>query len=314
MDWVDGHCDVLWRIWEDPAKCFYQEDGGLDVTYASLIRSQVKLQVFAVFVPPTVNKGQRCREAFRQIDLFYQRIIGDGRKMVLLSAMDDLDHLTSEQCAALLCLEGAEALEGDLTLLRIFHRLGVRQLGLTWNVANEVADGILEERGGGLTNFGRKLLKEMERLQMIVDVSHLSEAAFWEVIEAGTLPVVASHANCRAICPHKRNLTDAQIEAIIAKKGLIGINFVPYFVAEHQPSVSDVLRHIDHIASLHGEDVIFFGSDFDGELRKIPSLENMKQLNQFKKELLKRYPEDLVRKWGFENAYRFYAENLKKIS
>lgn len=312
MRWIDGHCDVLWKMWEDPTKDFYKADEQLDVTYSSLIQSHVKMQVFAVFVPPTVRQGQRFREGLRQIDIFYRKIIGDEDKMVVLSSMDELDHLSDDQCAAFLSLEGAEALEGDLTLLHIFYRLGVRQLGLTWNFANEVADGILEDRGGGLTGFGRKLLKEMERLQMIVDVSHLSDKAFWEIIEDVDLPILASHSNCRAICSHKRNLTDEQIQAIMMKGGIIGINFVPYFVAEEEPKIADILRHIDHILSMGGEDVIFFGSDFDGVAKKIPGLENMQQLDQLKKELLDRYPEELVRKWGFENAYRFYEKSLRR--
>ena len=312
MRWIDGHCDVLWRMWEDPTKDFYQEDGRLDVTYTSLIQAKVRLQVFAIFVPPFIQRGQRCREAFKQVDLFYRRIIRDGEKMVLLTSINELDQLSPKQCAALLSLEGAEALEGDLTLLHIFYRLGVRQLGLTWNVANEAADGILEERGGGLTQFGRKLLAEMERLQMIVDVSHLSEKAFWETIERVDLPVIASHSNCRAVCSHKRNLTDEQIQAIIKREGLIGINFVPYFVKEQAPTIADLFRHLDHIVSMGGEEVIFFGSDFDGELKKIPSLEHMGKLNNFKKELVKRYSEHTVQKWGFENAYRFYSKHLNR--
>lgn len=312
MKWLDGHCDVLWRIWEDPTKNFYENNGKLDVTYQRLIQSNVKLQVFAIFIPPFVRKGQRCIEAFKQIDIFYDQVIKEGKQIIPFQSIDEPHQCLSHRCTALLALEGAEAIEGNITLLRVFYRLGIRQVGLTWNVANEVADGILEERGGGLTQFGRELVKEMERLYMIVDVSHLSEAAFWEIIENVDLSIVASHSNCRAICPHKRNLTDEQIQALIQKKGLIGINFVPYFVSETKPTIASILRHLDYIASLGGEDSIFFGSDFDGELRKIPNLENLGQLHNLKNELLRRYPERIVRKWGFENGYRFYSEHLTK--
>lgn len=311
MKWMDGHCDVLWRMWEDPTKNFYDDNEKLDVTYSGLIQSNVKLQMFAIFVPPTVPIGQRCREALKQVDLFYQRIIQDGTKMIPIRSMEEVRELSSEKCAALLCLEGAEAIEGDLSLLRLFHRLGVRQVGLTWNVANEVADGILEDRGGGLTKFGWDMLDEIRRLQMIVDVSHLSEAAFWEIVELDDLPVVASHSNARAICHHKRNLTDEQIVALIQRKGLIGVNFVPYFVSQENPTIEGIIRHLDHIASLGGENAIFFGSDFDGFIKKVPGLESVKQLDHLKNKLLQKYPERIVRKWGFENGYRFYSTYLK---
>lgn len=308
---MDGHCDVLWRMWEDPTKDFYDEHGNLDVTYPFIVQSEMKLQAFAIFVPPSVRKGQRLMAAMEQINLFYNEIIKEGKRMIPFRSMEETDPSTSDQCVALLALEGAEAIEGNISLLRIFYRLGVRQVGLTWNFANEVADGIMEERGGGLTQFGRRFLKEMKHLGMIVDVSHLSEAAFWEIIESVDLPIVASHSNCRAVCSHRRNLTDEQIQALIQRKGLIGINFVPYFVSEQNPTITGILRHLDHIASLGGEDSLFFGSDFDGVVRKIPGLANMGELNHFKDKLLRRYPEEVVRKWGFENGYRFYSEHLK---
>lgn len=310
MRWIDGHCDVLWRIWEDETKDFYHHRGGLDVTYQYLIQSQVKLQIFAVFVPPSVPQAHRYKEVIKQIHLFYQQVIGDGQRIVPIRQMAELDQLKENQCGAMLTLEGADPIGTDLTLLDELHQLGVQQIGLTWNRANAVADGILEKRGRGLTDFGRQFLQEMARLKMVVDVSHISEAGFWDVVESFSVPVVASHSNCRTICGHIRNLTDEQIKALIQKDGLIGINFVPFFVAEHEPKLTNLFDHIDHIVSLGGENHLFFGSDFDGEVDKIPGLESMKQLNNLKNELLKRYPQEMVWKWGFQNGYRFYAKNI----
>lgn len=310
MKWMDGHCDVLWRMWEDPNKNFYLNQTGLDVQYEYIVQANMKLQIFAVFVPPSVKVGQRSKEALKQIDLFYEQVIGHEQYMVPVTSVDKLDSLRNAQCGALLALEGADALEGDLAMLRLFHRLGVRQIGLTWNYANEVADGIQEPRGGGLTQFGRELLSEMSRLQMIVDVSHLSEAGFYDVMET-TMPVVASHSNSRAICPHVRNLTDEQICLLIARDGLIGINFVPYFVAKQNATIADLCRHIEHICELGGEDHIFFGSDFDGEIQKIAGLENLSQLQHLQAELTVRYGEEIVQKWGFNNCYRFYSMHLR---
>src|SRR5690606_30161839 len=125
------------------------------------------------------------------------------------------------------------ALAGSVEILRIFYRLGVRAVGLTWNYRNELADGQAEaESGGGLTRAGRAVVREMERLGMLIDVSHLSDASFEQVLEVAEGPVFASHSNARRICRHPRNLTDEQIRAIAARGGVIGINFAPQFLVE----------------------------------------------------------------------------------
>ncbi len=128
-------------------------------------------------------------------------------------------------------VEGGEPLEGEIRILRVLYRLGVRGLGLTWNNRNELADGVGEDRtGGGLTSLGRQVVQEMNRLGMFVDVSHLSEPGFWNVMELCTAPVIASHSNCSAVWNHPRNLTDRQIKAIAEHGGVIGVNLVPDFV------------------------------------------------------------------------------------
>lgn len=313
MNWMDGHCDVLWRMWERGKKApsFYEEDS-YDVTYPRLHRSGVKCQWFALFLPPSVPAGQRFKEALKQIDYFYTYVIGTENKMVPLTSMSDIDQLNEGQCGAILHLEGAEALEGDLTNLRTLYRLGVRQVGLTWNYANEVADGIKEERNGGLTLFGREVIAEMKRLQMVVDVSHLSVRAFWEVMEIPDLAVVASHSNCRAICHHSRNLSNEQIRALIAKGGLIGLNFIPFFVndRDEQAKADDLYRHIDHICALGGSDHLFFGSDFDGDDQKLKDLEHMGKLPTWQKKLMALYSKKEVEKWGWANGKRFYQRSF----
>ncbi|SHE41239.1 membrane dipeptidase [Seinonella peptonophila] len=310
---MDGHCDVLWRMWEqkgEPAS-FYSEDS-YDVTYSRLQKAKVRVEWFALFIPPDVPAGQRLKEILKQIDLFYLHIIGNKQKMVSISSMKEVAQLQPEQCAAFLHLEGVDGLEGELKNVRLLHRLGVRQVGLTWNHANEAADGIDEQRGGGLTNWGRALVAELARLNMILDVSHLSVQGFWEVVKMH-IPVVASHSNCQRICPHRRNLNDEQITAIIKKKGLIGLNFVPFFLnrSTENASIHDLITHIDHICSLGGQDQIYFGSDFDGSSKKLKGLEHMGKWNQLVQLMLKRYPHNWVQNWLWGNAVRFYDRYLK---
>lgn len=313
MQWMDGHCDVLSKIWENPqAHSFYDSRSQLDVTYPHLREAQVALQIFAIFVPPEVPVGERFHAALQQVDHFYEKVIQNEEKMFPVLSGEQLSECTPDRIGGLLALEGADALQGEISNLRTFYRLGVRQMGLTWNYANEVADGIEEERGGGLTTFGVQVVDEMKRLGIILDVSHLSIKGFWEVIDMPGLPVVASHSNCLSLCSHKRNLADDQISALIQKDGLIGITFVPAFVDERGTDVTidHLLRHVEHVCELGGENQLCFGSDFDGITSKIKDLENTSQINHLKNALLKRYPERLVQKWGWENACQFYFTHL----
>lgn len=312
MQWLDGHCDVLSKMWRNLEEhSFYDIRSRLDSSFYRLKEAPVALQVFAIWVPESVPNENRLSVALKQVDLFYEQIIKREEQVHFVGSKKALRKCASNRMGALLAMEGADALHGELGYLRLFFRLGVRQLGLTWNYANEAADGIEEERGGGLTRFGKNVVSEMERLGMILDVSHLSVQGFWEVMESD-LPVLASHSNCRKITPHKRNLEDEQIKALIQKDGLIGITFVPSFTypSYKEATIDHLLKHIEHVCSLGGERNLCFGSDFDGIDSKIKNLLNYSDIHQLKEALLRRYPESLVRKWSWENAFSFYLNHL----
>jgi membrane dipeptidase len=307
----DGHCDVLYRLWHElDSEAFFQDPSPLDVSCSKLKQAGVKVQTFAIFVPPEVPPPQRFSVALKQIDLFYRHVLREDLR--LIATREQLERLPEGRIGALLNLEGADAIQGDLVNLRTLYRLGVRQIGLTWNHANEVADGVGEPRNGGLTRFGRELLKEVQRLSVIVDVSHLSPRGFWDVMEFAELPVIASHSNAKSICDHRRNLDDEQIRALIERDGLIGITFVPGFVDSSKPSLQVLLKHIEHICELGGENHLFFGSDFDGITEKVPGLEDVSKYPSFYEFLSKYYSESLIRRWAWENAKRFYAKALPK--
>ena len=152
----------------------------------------------------------------------------------------------------LLGIEGGHAIEGSLARLRNFHRLGVRYMTLTWNNNNEWADSSGDvEKHGGLTEFGRDVIREMNRLGMMVDVSHVSDKTFWDVLNLSTSPVIASHSNARAVTPAQRNLTDEQLKALAAKGGVAMVNFFPAFVdADWRDAweVSRAERRLEHEA------------------------------------------------------------------
>jgi membrane dipeptidase len=185
--------------------------------------------------------------------------------------------------AMILSIENGICVEKDLGLLRNFHRLGVRMMSLTWNYRNRLGDGIVGSpaRRRGLTPLGRETLREMGRIGMIADVSHLSERTFWDVIGAAEQPVVASHSNALAICRHPRNLSDDQIRAISETGGFVGLNFCPDFLnLESEPSIDDVVKHALHIAEVGGTEVLAVGSDFDGIYSTPKGLEHIGRIGR----------------------------------
>ncbi|MGH2352429.1 MAG: dipeptidase [Chloroflexota bacterium] len=185
--------------------------------------------------------------------------------VVARSAADIRAARAAGRLAVVLTVENSDALDGSLNVLRTFHQLGIRSIGLTHHPRALAADGVAETRtGGGLTAFGVRLVREMNALGMLVDVSHLSERGFWDVMVHTAKPVIASHSNCRALCDHVRSLTDDQLRALGANGGVVGISFVPAFVDRERPSVGRVLDHIEHALDVAGPAHVGLGSDFDG--------------------------------------------------
>lgn len=180
----------------------------------------------------------------------------------------DAANVLNHKAATLLAIEEGGAIDGSLEALRMLYELGVRAITLTWSNRNDIADGVNEEcSGGGLTTFGRQVVAEMNRLGMLVDVSHIATAGFWDVIETSTKPIIATHSNAKTLCSHPRNLNDDQIKAINANDGLIGITFAGQFLEEdyNNACIDSVYRHIDYMLNLLGnDDHVGFGSDFDG--------------------------------------------------
>ena len=197
--------------------------------------------------------------------------------VIARSAQDIRNAKAAGKLAAVLTIENSDALDGSLNVLHAFHALGVRSIGLTHNPRAIAADGVGEVQAsrhgpplptdpprGGLSDFGVALVKEMNTLAMLVDVSHISERGFWDVMEQTSKPVIASHSNCRALCDHVRGLTDDQLRAMRDNGGVVGVSYVPAFVDEQNPSIARVLDHIEHVMVVAGPAHVGLGSDFDG--------------------------------------------------
>lgn len=238
---------------------------------ARLIEGGVSVQAMALFLDdPFLASGPR-REAFAMLDALEGLYAASGGAFFPYRGPTDAAKAREEgRVAGMLTIEGGEAIEGDLGTLREFAARGLKLFGLTWNRRNELGRGVRAEGTDGLTEFGRKAVAECEKLGVVVDASHLSDAAFDDLAACAERPFVASHSNCRALCPDLRNLDDARIEAIAASGGVIGITFVSFFVVE-QPGAStmeNILAQVDHAVSVAGIGHVGFGSDFEGYPRE----------------------------------------------
>jgi membrane dipeptidase len=275
---IDGHADTLHRVWEGSPRF----DQRLDDTDFDLERSReagVSAQFLAVStICGSAYKEPLLRWALVVLDLWYRQAEAHSDKVVLArSAADLLAARQQGKLAVFLALEGGDFLDGELALLRMYHRLGVRLLGLTHFRRNALADSTREGSAGGrLTPFGAAVVGELGRLGMICDLAHASDACVEHALDIAERPVVFSHANARTLCDHGRNLTDHQLRRLADNGGLIGLSFVPFFIDRHRPTFQRFLDHLDHAVQTAGIAHVGLGSDFDGfDEPRVPGLENV---------------------------------------
>ena len=296
---ADAHCDTISK------RLMGQRQSTLDLK--EWFDGGVVLQVFACFIEPQFKPELSLKRCLQQIDAFERLVVGAGATPVL-GREDVLRILRGEErrLGALLAVEGGEAISGDLAVLRALYRLGVRLITLTWNQRNDIAEGVGDDRaGGGLSSFGAEVVHEMNRLGMAIDVSHLSEAGFWDVLEISKAPIIASHSSCRALSDHTRNLDDDQLKALGKAGGYVGINFYPAFLSkeEEEVGVRAVVDHLEHAAEVAGFAAVGLGSDFDGIERTPIGLEAPSRMQCIGEELARRG-------WSEENIRMVMGENL----
>lgn len=245
-----------------------------------------KCIVSSIFIHSYYLPEMGLRKALDQISALLSEEAEQPDALSICSCIQEADRaIANGRTAILISLEGADPLGDDPALLGIFHRLGVRGMGLAWSRRNYAADGCFfkdrrEGRKGGLTPFGVDLLEEAERLGILIDISHLNDEGIEDVARFAKKPFIASHSNCRALVPSMRNLTDEQIQLVASRGGVIGMNGCSAFVStESQDDVdaSDLCRHIDHIVRLVGADHVGLGLDccdgFTDYFQSTPSIE-----------------------------------------
>ncbi|WP_347552726.1 dipeptidase [Pseudalkalibacillus hwajinpoensis] len=293
MNVYDAHCDVLCKMWQDPSLSF--ENGvGLHTNLEQMRKSGAKFQMFAIYVPESVPESAKFDCALDMVDIFHEKVIKPYDEVLPVYSKEEVENLPDGKIGVMLTLEGCDAIGKDVVRLKTLIRLGVRSVGLTWNYGNATADGILESRAAGLSDFGKRVVDLHNQHRIWTDVSHLSVRAFWDVIDQGRY-VIASHSNAKAICTHPRNLDNHQLTALIEKDSLIGVTFVPKFLRnDRNAGISDIIHHIEHICSLGGVNNIGIGSDFDG-IDQVPAgLERYDHYPRLIEELLKYYSHDQV--------------------
>ena len=271
---IDAHNDVPLRVIRGFDIGQRAKDGHTDLP--RLREGGVDAVFFSVYISPGyVPKGQSLHRALEVFDAVRGDIIArypDEFQLALTAGDIEAAHRRGK-IAALIGVEGGHAIENSLPVLRMFYALGARYLTLTHANTNDWADSSGDIRDpkvphhNGLTDFGREVIAEMNRLGMMVDVSHVSDKTFWDVLEVSKAPILATHSSCRALCADPRNLTDEMIRALAKKGGIIQINFNPGFLTK-RPSppanLEDVVAHIDHAVKAGGIDAVGIGSDFDG--------------------------------------------------
>jgi membrane dipeptidase len=284
---VDGHADsILQVLLGERTLVERSEKGHLDFPRA---RAGGVAATIQTAWPDPVYYPVAARRVLAQIDALLGQIdASNGLARLAVSAADVRGAHAGGELAVILNVEGAEALHGEIAVLRALYRLGVRVLQPVWNHRNEAADGVFSGGGGGLTNFGRDLVREMNRLGMALDLSHLNAAGFFEVLELSEHPVLFTHGNCKALFDHRRNLTDEQIRALAANGGVFGISVVDAFMGEDQGDVARTADHLDHAVQLVGADHVGYGSDFDGTNRLPTGLGSVDLLPNLTAELIGR--------------------------
>ena len=251
---ADTHSDTLYAMGVQHAPA-----DRLMITPERLRQGGVTLQVFALWTGGKGNKGDVAGIVQAELSQV-PGLIAAGLRQVT----DPADAKVGEQCF-MLSVEGGEVFEPGLHTVQLYRDKGVRMAALLWN--NENALGYPAKSGDkrGLTDYGLLVAREMQRVGMAVDVSHLNEAGFYDLFAKTDRPPMASHSCCRALCDHFRNLTDEQLRLMIREGGFVGVNFYPHFLSEDgKADAALVARHIDHICQLGGAEIVGFGSDFDG--------------------------------------------------
>lgn len=317
--WVDPEDDSDWL----PYLCLNQDLTGVTryghIDIPKLIEGGIDVPFFAAFVAERFYPDRVLDRTLALMNALYWQVDRNQEIMQLAGSYKDIkDIVNDDKIAAVLTIEGADSIRQPygLELLRQYHDLGVMCIGLTWNDSNELAEGLSSTFADGspsppgLTEFGEEIVKEMNRLGIVVDVSHNHDNTFWDLIEVSEAPIIASHSCAYALQPVARNLKDDMIIALAENGGIIHITFVRGFLGGDM-NVSRIVDHIDHVVNLVGVDYVGLGSDFDGATMPV-DLADASQYPKITEELVRRgYSKAEIEKILGRNTLRVIKEAEK---
>ena len=316
---VDMHCDTLLVL-----RMTGRDLDGINahINIEKLRRGGAMLQSFAIFTPTgpearIYRLSERPWEFFlNSVELYERQLERCSADIAPMRSMADFKKNMAEgKISAMLTLEDAVCLEGDISLVQQLYDKGVRLVTLTWNYENSLGfpnSEDPEKHAKGLKEFGFEAVSEMNRLGMLVDVSHLSEGGFYDVARASTKPFAASHSCARALCEHSRNLTDKQLRTLADCGGVCGVNFYSAFLSpgSEYSRNEEILRHMEHIVNKAGIEAVALGSDFDGITCAL-ELEDYSGMARLCELIEKRFGGDNAERILSGNALRVLADVLK---
>lgn len=323
MKVADMHCDTILRIYDEGGSLL---ENNFNIDLRKMLAGDYLLQNFAMFVNLGENDDPLIK-AQRLIDLYYREIEKNIDLIKPVFSYQDIeDNQKAGLMSAMLTLEEGAVVNNDLAVLRNYYRLGVRMITLTWNHPNgigypnlvstkEYKDLYHINNQDGLTDFGIEYVREMERLGIIIDVSHLGDAGFYDVLKYTTKPFVASHSNARSVCGVARNMSDEMIKLLAKRNGVMGINFCGDFLKASKTGgerscIKDMVKHILYIKDLVGIDYVGLGSDFDGISQDL-ELRDASMMPMLKEALCEAgLSEDEIEKVFYKNVLRLYQTIL----
>ena len=321
MKYADMHCDTITALYRSNGSLL---ENNLHIDLHKMRRGECLMQNFAVFTDIAKQDSSFTKAA---IDYYYRQL--EENKDLIAPAYSYEDIIRNDEnkkISAVLTLEEGSVIDNDLNNLDYYYDRGVRMITLTWNYPNGIGyPNFIYEKDrdhdklhtinekDGLTSFGIEYVRRMEELGIIVDVSHLSDAGFYDVLKYSTKPFVASHSNARAVCPVARNLSDDMIRKLADKGGVTGLNYCSAFIEdlnEEITMIDNMVRHIRYIVDVGGIECIGLGSDFDGIGNKL-EIKDASGVQKLYEALKPYFSQDELEKIFYRNVLRVYKDTLK---
>ncbi|MBQ6878272.1 MAG: membrane dipeptidase [Oscillospiraceae bacterium] len=308
MDFFDLHCDTITTALHQSCNL---DCGYLDISFPRNEKINRHCQCFAIFCPDVIS-GEDAFNYYTMSKHFFDAQLNKfPQYFEQVKKAGDIDMITEKgKTAAILTVEGGRVLGGKIERLQNLYNDGVRMMTLTWNGENEIGKGSTDQNFG-LKPFGIDVIKGMQRLGMVIDVSHLSDSGLDDVLRNVDCSVAASHSNLREVCSHRRNLGDEHFKEIVRRGGIIGINFYRAFLNndEENASLFDILKHIERMLLLGGENSVCMGSDYDG-CEVVEGVEKMNNIPALYELILKEFGNEIAGKIFWKNAYNFFAKRI----